>query len=239
MIRDLLLSIANWSGVVPGSRTNYFCPLCAKGYTRFLPAGTPTRPAALCPGCHSLERHRLLWVTLNALWDSGQLGGDGKLLHLAPEKCLQSKLQCRFQYVSADWNSPLASLNADITRLPFSRQAFDAVICNHVLEHVTQDMLALRELRQVLKPTGWACIQVPMEGDRTREDSAIVSPEERLRLYGQEDHVRQYGKDFRERLEAAGFCLQTFPKSMFLAPDQVTRISIESEQDVWICRVAE
>lgn len=238
MIRETLLRLASRLGVVPGGPANYFCPLCEKGYRRFLPAGTPARPGALCPGCYSLERHRLLWVTLNALWDSGQLSGEGKLLHLAPEKCLQPKLQRRFQYVCADWNSPLASLNADITRLPFVRYAFDALICNHVLEHIVQDRLALSELRRVLKPAGWACIQVPMEGDSTREDPAVVDPVDRLRLYGQADHVRQYGRDFKEQLEAAGFRVQIFPKSLFLGPGELARISIECEEEVWICNIA-
>ena len=101
---------------------------------------------------------------------------------MAPEECLQRRLQGFFRYVSADWNSPLASLHADLTLLPFDAGAFDAIICNHVLEHIAQDWLALSELRRVLKPSGWACIQVPVEGDSTREDPAVVDPVERLRL---------------------------------------------------------
>jgi len=239
LIRDALLHLASRLRVISEDLASYFCPLCEKGYRRFLSAGTPPRAAALCPGCHSLERHRLLWVTLKALWDSGRLAGEGKLLHVAPEKCLQPKLQRRFHYVSADWNSPLALLNADITRLPFLRYAFDAIICNHVLEHIAQDRQALSELRRVLKPAGWACIQVPMEGGPTREDPEVVDPKERLQLYGQEDHVRQYGRDFKERLEAAGFRVQTFSKSLFLDPAKLAKVSIECEEEVWICNVAE
>lgn len=238
MFRDRLLHFSDRLGVVSQRGKAYFCPLCERGYRRFLPAGTPPRPAALCPGCQSLERHRLLWLTLNALWKAGSLAGQGKLLHVAPEKCLQQKLQQRFQCVSADWNSPLASLRADVTRLPFLKGIFDAVICNHVLEHIAGDRLALSELRRVLKPTGWACIQVPIDGEITHEDSEVVDPVERLRLYGQEDHVRQYGRDFKDRLEAAKFGVQIFPKSWFLAPDQLARISIDCEDEVWLCTPA-
>jgi SAM-dependent methyltransferase len=157
---------------------------------------------------------------------------------VAPEDCLKRRLQGLFRYVSADWNSPLAALHADLTLLPFHAGAFDAIICNHVLEHIAQDRLALSELRRVLKPSGWACIQVPIEGDSTRENPAVVDPAERLKLYGQADHVRQYGKDFRDRLEAAGFQIGVFPKSVFLEPNQLVRISVECEEEVWICSVA-
>jgi len=239
VIRDVLLHLATRLGVFSKEPATFFCPLCEKGCRRFLPAGTPPRSIALCPNCQSLERHRLLWLTLSTLWNSGRLAGEGNLLHLAPEKCLQPRLEERFRYVSADWNSPLAFLRADITLLPFHGDAFDAIICNHVLEHIDQDRLALSELRRVLKPSGWACIQVPMDGDSTREDPAVVDPAERLRLYGQTDHVRQYGRDFRERLEAAGFRVEVFPKSLFLGPDQLVRISVECEEEVWICGTAE
>jgi len=218
------LRIADWLGCVRGRRPSYFCPLCERGYRGFLPAGIPQRPGALCPGCQSLERHRLLWLTLNALWNSGTLAGEGKLLHVAPEKCLHRKLQRRFQCVSADRNSAQALIHADLTCLPFLRCAFDAIVCNHVLEHIPQDRLALSELRRVLKPKGWACIQVPLDGDITREDPTLVDPKERLQQYGQQDHVRQYGRDFKDRLQAAGFRVQILPKSRFLAPDQLARI---------------
>ncbi len=54
-----------------GSR--FHCPLCAGNYRRFLPAGDPPRENAVCPGCASLERHRVLWIAFVMQWQKGAL----------------------------------------------------------------------------------------------------------------------------------------------------------------------
>lgn len=80
------------------------------------------------------------------------------------------------------------------------------VLCNHVLEHVPDDLQALREIRRVLDDDGRALLQQPVDPDRpeTFEDWSLRSPRERLHAFGQEDHVRVYGRDFLGRLRAAG-----------------------------------
>ena len=41
------------------------------------------------------------------------------------------------------------------------------------------------------------------------EDSSISNPEERKKLFGQEDHVRYYGRtDFKQRLRDSGFAVE-------------------------------
>jgi len=87
----------------------------------------------------------------------------------------------------------------DITRLGFTDNAFDTIICSHVLEHVPKDVAAARELLRVLKPGGTCIIQVPIEPDalETKEYGAPNAEEF--------DHVRAYGRDFGARLASAGF----------------------------------
>lgn len=103
-----------------------------------------------------------------------------------------------------------AELRADITDIPFDAGRFDYVICNHVLEHVPDDRRAMREIHRLLKPTGTAIMQHPVDAHReaTFEDPSITSAQERLRLYGQRDHVRIYGRDFPDRLRQAGFAVE-------------------------------
>ena len=69
-----------------------------------------------------------------------------------------------------------------------------------MLEHIPDDKKAMKELYRVLKSGGWASLQVPIKGDITQEDLSITDPKERLRLYGQEDHVRYYGRALMYRL---------------------------------------
>jgi SAM-dependent methyltransferase len=99
----------------------------------------------------------------------------------------------------------ISPTRADARELPFEDDSFDAILCVHVLEHVADDRAALRELRRVLRPRGWAVIQVPILRDKTIEDPAEQDPAQRLRRFGQDDHVRVYGEDFFDRLSEAGF----------------------------------
>ena len=81
------------------------------------------------------------------------------------------------------------------------------MLCNHVLEHITDDAKAMQELYRVTKKGGTLIAQVPLEEEReiSFEDPSIIDPKERARLFGQYDHVRVYGKDYYTRLEVAGF----------------------------------
>jgi SAM-dependent methyltransferase len=217
-----------------GSR--FYCPLCDRKYRTFLPAGIIPRPNAQCPGCRSLERHRLLWVALCSLYAKGLIGKGGRLLHVAPESCLAENFKREYEYLSIDLDGKRAMMAMDITALTFEDESFDSIVCNHVLEHVPADRKAISELYRILKPGGWASIQVPTNGDVTREDLSIVDPKIRNRIYGQEDHVRSYGRDFPNRLQQAGFSVLILLKSDLLDAEQIERICVSCENEVVICK---
>ncbi len=111
------------------------------------------------------------------------------------------------RYITADIESPLAKVKMDIHEMPFGEGKFDVVLCNHVLEHVTDDIKAMSEIRRVLKPGGWAIMQIPFFApvpDVTFEDASITDKREREKIFGQDDHMRKYGKDYARRIERAG-----------------------------------
>lgn len=112
------------------------------------------------------------------------------------------------EYITADIESPLAKVKMDIHDIPFEANSFDVVFCNHVLEHVDDDLKALSEMKRVLRPGGWAILQVPFFYPLpkvTLEDPSITDPKEREKIFGQDDHVRLYGEDYAERLRSSGF----------------------------------
>ena len=111
------------------------------------------------------------------------------------------------KYITADIESPLAKIKMDIHQIPFWENHFDVVLCNHVLEHVQDDIKAMSEIRRVLKPGGWAIMQVPFFSpvpEITIEDTTITNPRDREKAFGQDDHVRMFGKDYSKRIERAG-----------------------------------
>lgn len=185
------------------------CPVCQHSYKKFLPYGRINQRAnALCPNCLSLERHRAIWLYLQETTTFFQ--SKKQVLHVAPEACFIPRFEKLHGegYITADIESPLAKVKMDVHHIPFEDNRFDVVLCNHVLEHVRDDIQAMKEIYRVLKPGGFAVLQVPFfnpVGPVTVEDNTITDPRERERLFGQDDHVRKYGTDYIKRVASAGF----------------------------------
>jgi SAM-dependent methyltransferase len=187
---------------------NVTCPVCNSSFRKFLPYGRiNTRPNALCPSCQALERHRLIWLYLQTETDFFKKPVN--VLHIAPEACFIKPFEKLHgeKYITADIESPLAKVKMDIHNIPFNEGTFDVVLCNHVLEHVDNDIKAMSEINRVLKSGGFAVMQVPFFNpvpEKTFEDFSIADPREREKAFGQDDHVRKYGKDYSQRISKAG-----------------------------------
>jgi len=196
------------------------------------------RPNALCPCCGSLDRERLIEIYLRT--ETAIFSTPTTLLHVAPERCLTRVLRAcpSIRYVSVDVGSRAAMVRMDITQMAFDSDFFDAVICNHVLEHVSSDSAALHELYRVLKLGGWAILQVPiaLALEQTLECPSITSREERARLYGQPDHVRLYGRDYPDRLKQFGFDVVTFNALERLGPETVATYALLREERIYVAR---
>ena len=215
--RPILQRIAGWAVPIMGLwyvGRGKECPLCGCRRRKFLPYGYVTqRDNALCPNCLALERHRTLWLWLLRESDIGR-GAVAlpRLLHVAPEVALMRKFSRIYakqpaDYVTADLESPLADLHFDIQHIPLEDESFDVVICNHIMEHVEDDRLAMREILRIMRKGGWGVILSPvdLQRDKTFEDDTITDEAERTRIFGQYDHRRIYGRDYAERLREAGF----------------------------------
>lgn len=157
-------------------------------------------------------------------------------MHVAPEPCLAEKFKKKYDYLPVDLDGKKAMMAMDLTAITFDDNSFDAIVCNHLLEHIPDEKKAIKELYRVLKPGRWASIQVPINGNITQEDLSVTDPKERLRLYGQEEHVRYYGRDFADRIKNTGFEVLIIPKDDLLKPDERARISVDVENAVVLCK---
>lgn len=160
-------------------------------------------------------------------------GRQKTMLHIAPELFLARRLRPRLGpgYITADLDSSRAMMEMDITDIQYPDESFNIIYCSHVLEHVSDDRKAMREFYRVLKTDGWVVLSVPITVEKTIEDPKISDPEERMRLFGQWDHVRAYGQDFSDRLRKEGFQVQVIGASDFLKSDEIKRMRITGHSD--------
>lgn len=216
----------------------YVDPIDGSRYRRLLPYGRDkARANALAPRSASLERHRAIWIFAQR---RGLLEPPTRsLLHIAPERCFIKPLRAALgtEYVTADLESPWADLHFDLRQIPFPDNHFDAVMCNHVLEHIPDDAQCMAEMLRVLRPGGWGIFQVPLRWDMaTAEDPAVTTPAERERLYGQRDHVRQYGRDYPDRLRRAGFEVEAADICAEIGPEATQRHALLPDEKIIFCR---
>jgi SAM-dependent methyltransferase len=216
-----------------GSRVH--CPCCERDFRAF--CDPPISPwPQMCPGCGSLARHRAMWLYIAR--ESDLVSAPRRLLHVSPEPSIARQLRrlTQLDYVSIDIEPGKAILTMDLSDLKFADASFDAIICSHVLEHVDDDRRAIAEVARVLRPQGWAILQVPIHPDliSTLEDASIADAKERELRFGQWDHVRVYGRDYADRLEAAGLHLTLLDYAGSLGSELTLRYGLDAQDPLCV-----
>ncbi|MEL6226649.1 MAG: methyltransferase domain-containing protein [Pseudomonadota bacterium] len=232
------------------------CDICGSRTRRWLDQGYPNptlyklqiigglpKRGDECPVCRSNSRIRLVMLYLRRHTKIFESACD--ILHMAPERGLSMKLSPILgdRYVCADLEPeryleihPLQK--ADLCALEYAENSFDFVLCNHVLEHVPDDRLAMSEILRVLRPGGTAILQVPISRklEATLEGKHAPTDEDRTRIYGQHDHVRLYKEDdYVARLRAVGFDVDPWA-AYERDGDAAYQAEIDPFETLFVCR---
>lgn len=179
----------------------YKCNICGLGFRTFISLSSGDM---LCPNCGSLPRTRGLW---NYIQDKIE---NKIVLHFSPSSSVKYAIEKQGhvkEYITTDYIDEFDSeLTIDIEDIKLKDRSVDVIICYHILEHVENDGKALGELFRVLDDNGLCYIQTPFKEGEIFEDPNIMTPKERLKYFGQEDHVRIYSASGLEnRMTLAGF----------------------------------
>jgi len=215
------------------------CPVCEKSFSKFLSYGSAVaqRDNVLCPYDLTLERHRLMWLYLKNKTDFFTKP-DLKVMHIAPEQCFHKgfKKQQNLDYITGDLLSPIADLHFDLHNIPLKDDQYEVIFCNHVMEHVEDDLRCMQELYRIMKPGGWGILQVPIDSSRntTYEDKSITSPEDREKHFWQYDHVRLYGTNYPNRLAEAGFRVETVDFKDEIGEALVERYRLQKDELLYV-----
>jgi SAM-dependent methyltransferase len=226
----------------PGPQHNLprrYCPVCGHWTDRRFRKGPGARPDARCPDCRSLERQRFLAVLTSCL---GPLVDVGTLLDIAPAPCTTAVLAelapRRHLRMDIGYDERGVDLLGSVTEIPLRDGSVDVLVCYHVLEHVPEDRAAMRELARVLAPGGVGLVQVPIRVDPATDEDLTAGVDERIRRFGQHDHVRYYGDDFEQRMVDSGLVFtRTSPRS--LLGERVCQVlGLIPDEWVWVVRTS-
>ena len=182
------------------------CPCCGHSYRRFV-----RYPTEYCPACGSYERQRLLCLYLDR--NPALVAGD--VLQVGPERSIKNRYKPRARRwlaVDADPAHPLADETMDVRRLALPDEAFDFVLCSHVLDIVAEHDQAVGELHRVSRPGGTTLIQAPWRSVKGMPDV------------------------YAERLEGSGFrvTLQLLEEQTDDAARM--RYGLDSDEPLFVCK---
>ena len=169
-------------------------------------------PPFRCPNCESRPRDRQITLWLNEKKISLK---EKKIIHFAPEWPLFRKLKYQPHYVGGDIiKRRNSNCILDITSINFEDNYFDLLICNHVLEHVVQDTLAMKECFRVMKKGSVGIFTVPISSDKKTWTPPSNMPRQEVERICGWDHKRIYGQDFEKKLNDVGFKVKKYKPSL-------------------------
>lgn len=228
---------------------NYYCNLCDNSVFGWKYIGEDeevfscknirgaSRRRGGCPICGSSDRERYVYAILKKHTNFFN-GLKYSVLHFAPEVMLSQKIHLKGgEYISADIMPGRADIVVDITKIQFSDRKFDYIICNHVMEHISMEEKAFSEMKRCLKCGGILVLTVPICWEQdTFEDDNINTENDRIKYYGQKDHVRLYGRDIVKRIENFGFKVDLYRSDEVIRECDRKKLGYIEKDSVLLCR---
>jgi hypothetical protein len=199
------------------------------------------RKFARCPNCNSLERHRFVTIFLESI--KSEFPEIVKVLDVAPSAAMTEMFLRNFNkdsYIRMDADPSAdqrdVDLVASLTQVPLTSGSQDLIYCSHVLEHIVDDVAAIKELSRLSSNDSLVLIQVPHKSDVPTDEGLVATEEERLTRFGQADHVRYYGYDFTSRLTENGLDVVEVNPVEVLSTESLHSFALQPIEPLFICK---
>jgi SAM-dependent methyltransferase len=196
-----------------------------------------------CPVCEANDRERLYALFMRDYVEAHQAKATDPLrvIDFSPSRSfsmfMRSLPHMRYRAVGIQAAPHIDDGSADLTHLyNYATDSFDAFICSHVLEHVSDAEAGARELHRITRPGGLgiAMVPIPLDLDETVDDPRWTSEADRWKYYGQADHLRMFSKSgFRGLLENTGFRVEELGERHFGA-GSFRRFGISSRSVLYV-----
>ena len=238
IIASLIAKISNQIFILSNKSQGVTCPICQIQLKKFKYYDEHN---SYCPRCGSLSRHRALALIYQQKLGRTFPKGHKKILQFAAEKYIIDMMDNDgHEYKTADFEDPSQigshylegrDILADMTNMHnIEDSRFDVVIAFDVLEHIKEDIKAIKELNRILIKDGVFCFSVPIQREHTHE---YLEGENK----GDPDHVRSCGFDYIERFKKYGFDIEIIS----LTEETPTNLlydlkSSEHHPEIYICK---
>lgn len=225
-----------------------YCPCCKKSFVNFVNFNfnplvykasnfVSSYQNTVCPNCNSLPRHRII----SQYFENNKekiISYSPSILAIASDTSVRWLKNNNCKYTTADLFKTNADLKMDIQDTKQPDKNWGLIICNHILEHIKDYKIALKELYRILKDDGILEITVPTDNnvDFTEESNEELTDAERLERFGQIDHLRTFGKDIYQILVNSGFNVEVINGENFPNIKGVVGPSKLCDNKVYICR---
>lgn len=211
-------------------KPNFICNVCNWKDKKF--DNDVWHNGTICPKCKSDVRHRLFWKIIHETneFNFVNIFNSKKVIHFAPEKMISNEIaKLSKEYHTADffqghYTYSDINFNLDISNMSSIKDSsYDTLLAFDVLEHVKLHINALNEIYRILKPNGICVLSIPQKDnlEETIEDLNELSQIEREKKFGQKDHWRIYGNDFKKTLQNVGFNVSVYDSKLITDKNKI------------------
>ena len=186
-----------------------------------------------CPVCFSMPRHRFMsYILKNENLENKKILIIGPDM---PEILMLRKKNKDFKVLNII-DTLFTDIVCDITKSNLKPNSYDYILMWHVLEHITDDVLAVQNIFNLLKKKGKFIFSVPIFpwGNKISYVPECKNKEEKNKKMGHHDHVLCCGQDYGDRFYKINFASHEKNNVKNFSKSEIKKFHLDINHYSWI-----